>query len=176
MHHIYHTEGIILGSRGYGEAGKYYDIFTKDLGMLRASAQGVRKMSSKLRYVLQDFTHVRVDLIQGKDFWRITTASKTGALEELSKKKENFRIFVNITRLLRRLLAGTEPNEPLFIELMHHLSNLEKASSRAEIEDVEITLVLSILEKLGYVDALEAAQSRAQTVKLINNILRETHL
>ena len=55
MHHIYHTEGIILGSRNFGEAGKYYYIFTRDLGMITAGAQGVRKMSSKLRFVLQDF-------------------------------------------------------------------------------------------------------------------------
>src|SRR3990167_4473229 len=31
MHHIYHTEGVILGSRNSGEAGKYYYIFTRDL-------------------------------------------------------------------------------------------------------------------------------------------------
>ncbi len=57
MHHIYHTEGIILGSKNYGEAGKYYSIFTRDLGMIYASAQGVRKMSSKLRFILQDFAY-----------------------------------------------------------------------------------------------------------------------
>jgi len=55
MHHIHHTEGIILESRNFGEGGKYYSIFTRDLGMVYASAQGVRKMSSKLRFILQDF-------------------------------------------------------------------------------------------------------------------------
>ena len=92
MHHIYHTEGIILGSKNYGEAGKYYSIFTRDLGMIYASAQGVRKMSSKLRFILQDFSYVKVDLVQGRDFWRVTSASKTNKLEEISKNKKYMAI------------------------------------------------------------------------------------
>ena len=95
MHHIYHTEGIILGSNNFGETGKYYAIFTRDLGMIYASAQGVRKMSSKLRFVLQDFAYLKIDLVKGKDFWRLTNASKTNKLENLSGPG-TFEVFVNI--------------------------------------------------------------------------------
>src|SRR5664279_2208052 len=122
MHHIYHTEGIILGSRNYGEAGKCYYIFTRDLGMIYASASGVRKMSSKLRFVLQDFSYIKVDLVQGRDFWRVTSASKTNMLEQISKNKETFGVFSNIANLLKRLLAGVEPNESLFADLINGLS------------------------------------------------------
>ena len=80
MHHIYHTEGIILGSRNFGEAGKHYYIFTRDLGMITATAQGVRKMSSKLRFVLQDFSYIKIDLVQGKNIFRVTNALKTNKL------------------------------------------------------------------------------------------------
>src|SRR3990167_1069534 len=110
MHHIYHTEGIILGSKNFGEAGRYYSIFTRDLGMIHASAQGVRKMSSKLRFILQDFAYVKVDLVQGKDFWRVTSASKTNKLEQLSKNRGTLEVVSNIAKLLKRLLAGVEPN------------------------------------------------------------------
>src|SRR5665647_3683275 len=110
MHHIYHTEGIILGSRNYGESGKFYYIFTRDLGMIHASAQGVRKMSSKLRFVLQDFSYVKIDLVAGKNIFRVTSASKTNLLEQITKKREVFQVLVNISKLLKRLLAGVEPN------------------------------------------------------------------
>ena len=126
MHHIYHTEGIILGSRSYGEAGKYYYIFTRDLGMIHASAQGVRKMSSKLRYILQDYSYVKVDLVKGKDFWRVTSASKTNLLENLCTKKEAYLVFVNVAKLLKKLLAGEESNVNLFNDLLNGLSMLEK--------------------------------------------------
>src|SRR3989338_3781658 len=114
MHHIYHTEGVILGSRNSGEAGKYYYIFTRDLGMIYATAQGVRKMSSRLRFILQDFAYLKIDLVAGRDFWRITSASKTNTLEQIIKRPETFEIFANIARLLKRLLPGVEPNEVLF--------------------------------------------------------------
>src|SRR3989344_2260267 len=99
MHHIYHTEGIILGSRNFGEAGKYYNVFTRDLGMIYATAQGVRKISSKLRFVLQDFVYLKIDLVQGKDFWRVTSVSKTDKLEKITKNPETFIVFSNIARL-----------------------------------------------------------------------------
>src|SRR3989344_112639 len=137
MHHIYHTEGVILGSRNSGEAGKHYYIFTRDLGMIYASAQGVRKMSSKLRFVLQDFAYLKIDLVQGKDFWRVTTASKTNLLEKISKQSENLRVFANIARLLKRLLSGVEPNEVLFADLIRGLSVLEKVEKKEDLPNIE---------------------------------------
>ena len=176
MHHIYHTEGIILGSKNFGEAGRYYSIFTKDLGMIYASAQGVRKMSSKLRFILHDFAYVKVDLVQGKDFWRVTSAAKTNQLEEITKRPENFKILVNITRLLKRLLVGTEKNELLFDELLHGFFILENAKLVEERQDIEVNIVLQILAKLGYIEDSNSTRTRIQTISLINQALRETHL
>jgi DNA repair protein RecO len=199
MHHIYHTEGIILGSRSHGEAGKYYYIFTRDLGMIYASAQGVRKMSSKLRFVLQDFAYLKIDLVQGKDFWRVTNASKTNMLEQITKTPETFKVFSNIARLLRRLLAGVEPNVALFIDLLQGLSVLEKIAQNfhsektADLRNIEAIIVLRIINNLGYIgdneilqtfikspfeeDMLyEAAKARVKILSEINKALRETHL
>ncbi|MFZ3011676.1 MAG: DNA repair protein RecO [Minisyncoccia bacterium] len=192
MHHIYHTEGIILGSKNYGETGKYYYIFTRDLGMIYASAQGVRKLSSKLRFVLQDFSYVKIDLVQGKDFWRVTSASKTNKLEQLSKNYETFLVVSNIGKLLKRLLAGIEPNQALFSDLINGLSVLEK-SGKDGLRDVEIILVLRILNNLGYIGddkvlerlikspfeenlIFEVSKSKSQVLNQINKALKETHL
>ena len=70
-------------------------------------------MSSKLRFVLQDFAYLKIDFVKGKDFWRITSASKTNKLEKLSRP-ETFKVFVNISKLLKRLLIGKDPNKDLF--------------------------------------------------------------
>lgn len=192
MHHIYHTEGIILGNKNYGEAGKYYPIFTRDLGMIYASAQGVRKISSKLRFILQDFAYVKVDLVQGKDFWRITSASKTNKLEQLSKNRETLLVVSNIGKLLKRLLAGVEPNQALFYDLINGFSVLEK-SGKEELQNIEIILVLRILNNLGYIGdnamlqnlikspfeenlIFEVSKSKSQVLNQINKALKETHL
>ena len=193
MHHIYHTEGIILGSRNFREAEKYYSIFTRDLGMIMASASGVRKMSSKLRFVLQDFSYIKIDLVQGKDLWRVTNASKTNLLERITKRPEHFAVFVNIANLLKRLLAGIEPNKDLFIDLLNGLSVLEKIETKEDLRNMEAIIVLRMLSNLGYIGGNETLQnlikspfeedlifeiskSRTKVLSAINKALKETHL
>jgi DNA repair protein RecO (recombination protein O) len=192
MHHIHHTEGIILGNRNYGEAGKCFYVFTRDLGMIYASAQGVRKMSSKLRFILQDYAYVKIDLVQGKDFWRVTSASKTNKLEELSRDHGTFIVVSNIANLLKRLLAGVEKNEILFADLVNGLSILEKSEEK-DLRNIEAIIVLRILNNLGYIGGdetmqnlikspfeenliYEVSKSRSQVLNQINKALKETHL
>ncbi|MEK7190175.1 MAG: DNA repair protein RecO [Patescibacteria group bacterium] len=193
MHHIHHTEGIILGSRNFGEAGKYYSIFTRDLGMIYASAQGVRKMSSKLRFILQDFAYVKIDLVQGKDFWRVTSALKTNQLEQIYKNRATFKVVSNIANLLKRLLAGVEKNEVLFIDLIKGLFVLEKAETENDLRNIEVIIVLRILNNLGYIGGnetlqnliqspfeenliFEVSKSRGTVLRQINKALKATHL
>ncbi|MBY0376911.1 DNA repair protein RecO [Patescibacteria group bacterium] len=193
MHHIYHTEGIILGSRSHGEAGKYFHIFTRDLGLIYATASGVRKMSSKLRFILQDFAYVKVDLVRGKDFWRVTSASKTEGLGDITKRRETLEIFQKISKLLKRLLAGEEGNVELFTDTLNGLSVLEKAQTKEEHSNIEVVLVLRILGNLGYIGesknldnlikspfdggiVFEVAKSRPEILREINKALKETHL
>ena len=193
MHHIYHTEGIILGSKNFGETERYYSIFTKNLGMIYASAQGVRKMSSKLRFMLQDFAYLKIDLVQGKDFWRVTNVSKTNKLEQIAKQSEHFVVFFNIARLLKRLLAGVEPNPALFLDLLNGLFILEKSETKEELHNIEVIIVLRILNNLGYIGEnetlqniikspfeedliFEVSRSRTKVLSAINKALKETHL
>jgi len=193
MHHIYHTEGLILGSKNFKEAGKYYYIFTRDLGMLSVSAQGVRKMSSKLRFVLQDFSYVKIDLVRGKDFWILTSASKTNKLENICKNFEALKIFANIGKLLQRLLVGEEANKELFLDLLNGLTILEKTTDKNDLRNVEIIVVLRILSNLGYVGndeildniikspfeddlIFKVGKSRLKILSEINKALSETQL
>jgi DNA repair protein RecO len=193
MHHIHHTEGLILGSRNSGEAGKYYYIFTRDLGMVYASAQGVRKIASKLRFILQDFAYVKIDLVQGRDFWRVTSASKTNKLEQITKNPGTFEVFSNIANLLKRLLADVEKNEVLFFDLINGLSILENIEKKEDLRNIEAVIVLRILNNLGYIGGneilqnlvkspfepdliFEVSKSRTEVLNQINKALRETHL
>lgn len=193
MHHIYHTEGIILGSRNYGESGKYFHVYTRELGMVVASASGVRKLSSRLRFILQDYAYIKVDLVRGKDLWRITSASKLSRLESFSKNLPAVRVFFNVAKLLRRLLPGEGENEALFRDLLAGMEILEKTSNEQELANVEAVIVLRVLNNLGYIgknakietflespflDELlpHASKNRAQILSEINKALKETQL
>lgn len=191
MHHIYHTEGIILGSKNFKEANKYFYILTKDLGLVYAEAQGIRKLSSKLRYVLQDFNYVKLDFVQRKNIWRITNAIKTNELELLNKDFYKLKIVANISKLLLRLLPGIEPNPTLFKEVLDGFFLLEGNNSKEELKNIEIVLVLRILSNLGYIgenfedltrspfesELLSVlSKNKVSIIKEINKALRESQL
>ena len=182
-----------MGSRDYGEAGRYYYIFTRDLGMVYASAQGVRKMSSKLRFILQDFSYVKIDLVRGKDFWRLTSASKTNQLENISKNPETLKVLANVSRLLKRLLAGEDANGELFADLLNGLTVLEKGANQKDLQNIEAIMVLRILDNLGYIGGgemlkkfvrspfeenliFEASRNREKILWEINKAIGESHL
>jgi DNA repair protein RecO (recombination protein O) len=192
MHQIHHTEGLILGSRNFGESAKCFSIFTRDLGMIYASARGVRKMSSKLRFVLVDFAYVKIDLVAGRDFWRVTSASKTNKLEQITKNPGTFEVFSNIANLLKRLLADVEKNEILFSDLINGLAILEN-TEKEDLRNIEAIIVLRILNNLGYIGGnetlqslvkspfepnliFEVSKSRKDVLRQINKALKETHL
>jgi len=158
-----------------------------------ASAEGVRKMHSKLRYVLQDFSYLKIDFVQGKNIFRVTNASKTNMLEKITKQPHTFEVFANIARLLKRLLAGVEPNETLFIDLLNGLFILEKTKKKEDLRNIEVIIVLRILNNLGYIGeneilqnlvkspfeenlVFEVSKDRTKVLHQINKALKETHL
>lgn len=192
MHHIYHTEGIILEGRNYREADKCFFVFTRDLGLVFASAQGVRKLSSKLRYVLSDYSYIKLDLVRGRDMWRLTQASKMSQLENITKDSRKLEVIANISKLLKRLLAGEETDSKLFGILIEGLNFLDKENNAENIKNIEIILVLRVLHTLGYMgggeEIKEAIHSpfseviyafspkRKDLLLEINKILRSTQM
>src|SRR5512146_101812 len=74
-HHIYNTRALVLGSRTRGERDRVFALLTRDVGLVKALAQGVRRESSKLGGVLMDYAISDVSLVKGKNAWRITTAT-----------------------------------------------------------------------------------------------------
>ncbi|MFA6551894.1 MAG: DNA repair protein RecO [Candidatus Paceibacterota bacterium] len=151
-YHIYQTEGFILESRPLGEANKSFLVFTKDLGMVRVSAQGVRLQKSKLRYGLQDFCHSKISLVRGKEVWRITNVSLIDNLHSIFKNDgEKMAVVARIFSLLVRLLHGEEENAGLFNVLSGFMEFFKNQNLTNENKrNAEAIAVLRILNCLGY--------------------------
>ncbi len=195
-HAIYSTSGIVLKSLNFGEANKLYLIFTKDFGLIKATAQGVRLLKSKLRFNLEDYSRGNFSLVRGQEVWRLTAAEKEISLSHLS----NFFVLQRIFSLLLRLLQGEEKNENLFeiiaqgIDFLKQLVDLENSISPQFLSNFECILALRILSNLGYLAQnsefgnylstpyfdLALLQSferqKTQAIFEINKSLKETHL
>ncbi|MEK7463659.1 MAG: recombination protein O N-terminal domain-containing protein [Patescibacteria group bacterium] len=184
MHHIYTTPAFIIHSSPHGEAGKFLLLFTKDFGMIGATAQGIRLGTSKLRYHMQDFNFSNVSVVRGKEVWRVTGA------HELEHAPSTL-VHLKILKLLKRLLQGEDKNERLF-EILKELYRTDVKEE--DFECIECLTVLRILNVLGYIRPIDrlavflngnsidrdiigvSRKFKSDMLKAINQALKESHL
>ena len=152
MHHIYQTEGFVLRTRPAAEESKTIRLMTKDLGVVEARAQGVRRSASKLRFALQEFSYCKVSLVRGKEVWRIVNAVPLeNAFFILRGKPEALATVARILLLVGRLVSGEEEHAELFDIVRASIESLANdAFSQQEILLAESVFVLRILAALGY--------------------------
>lgn len=187
-----------MKSANFGEANKYFFIFTKDFGLIKASAQGVRHLKSKLRYNLEDFSFGQVSVVRGREIWRVTNAEKKLKIKETGK----FLLISRIFSLLLRLLHGEEKNNLLFDSLKegivflaeNEMSEKPVSTPGGDLASFECIMALRILSALGYIGKLGdfdqftaspyftpeliSAMSvlKPRAILEINKSLHETHL
>jgi DNA repair protein RecO len=161
MHAIHTTSGFIIGSRPSGEAGKLISVFTRDLGLVFASAQGIRFEKSKLRSFTQDYSFGRFSFVRGKEYWRLTSAQGENPYP---RNNPNLRIHANATNgaqvlmvriasLLERLLHGEEAHPELFdcVQSAANFLTDNQSLNAEEFQTLESLIVIRILNKLGYI-------------------------
>ena len=150
---IYHTDGYIIDSSISGESNKVFTILTSELGTIIATAQGVRKLQSKLRYSLQDLTFAKFALVRGKEIWRITGAEKIITIYD---KKVPIQIRQSLARILafiKRLSPGEAVNKKVFEEfgkLHRSLVSSKIIRSHNDLIAIENLAYLRIAHHFGY--------------------------
>jgi DNA repair protein RecO (recombination protein O) len=195
-HTLHKTDALVLGSTNIGEAHRYIDLLTRDFGRIRGVARSIRFERSKLRFSLQDFSFSSVDLVRGKEVWRIVGAQeRANMFTELRGRVLEQEMVARMFALLRRLLPGEEENKELFGIIHYALFFLiDNVSEPEAIRDFECLVVLRILHNLGYLAKDDSSESflmstemtiedlkkismiRTAMVKKINRSLHESQL
>jgi DNA repair protein RecO len=152
MYHIYHTHGLVIASRDSGEANRVLTLYTKEMGLVRVLAQGIILNKSKLKFSLQLFSYAHIDLVRGKDFWRLTSARSINTFSKIELNKDRTMLVLRIFKLLERLNSVETQNDDIFEDLIFLLNFLNKEEiTKENLEAVEINIVLRILKNLGYI-------------------------
>jgi DNA repair protein RecO (recombination protein O) len=71
---LYRDEAIVLRTHKLGEADRIITLLTRHHGRVRAVAKGVRRTTSKFGSRLEPFTHVDLQLAEGRSLDTITQA------------------------------------------------------------------------------------------------------
>jgi DNA repair protein RecO len=203
MHHIHQTKAFILSSFPFGESGKVLNLLTEKFGLIKANAQGIRKVESKLKQSTQELSLSEVVMVYGKQGWILTNAV---LLENFfySFSKEKSLLLAKIFSFLERMIPNEEHDESFFniiVILIRDLENFENLQNDSkiivskinlELTDLEMMTVLKILKKLGYIgqfkeleDYLDSEnldfliylnQHRKDIIEIINSSIKESHL
>lgn len=154
-HHIYQTEGFVIEAVPVDESNKLFTLFTKDLGLIHASAQGIRLLKSKLRYSLQELSFSSIAVVRGKEIWRITSARKLISLFDKRLPIPVRKMMARVLLFVKRLMPEEGKNEEIF-NVLSMLSGFLFAhrdvfvNNPKSSETVEVLTKLRILKILGY--------------------------
>lgn len=140
---IYKTDAIILRITPQGEANTDVTFLTRDLGKIVARVQAARKYESKMRMHLTRYNHVVIDLVRGKNVWRLTGIH---ALDPVGVFRDEIflHVWYRITSLAEHLIRGEESHPEIF-ELL-----VEIGHWKGKTEGLELFGVIQVLDLLGY--------------------------
>ncbi|MEQ1561180.1 MAG: recombination protein O N-terminal domain-containing protein [Nitrospira sp.] len=148
-YHIYTTEGIILKRTPFGEANILLHVLTADLGLIIASARSARLSVSKLRPALQEYSHVSISCIKGKNGWKVTNVVDKGSFY-FGLPEHTHRTLSQVASVLLKMITGESPHREVFETVKTGFDFLKNVDPE-NISNFETLLVLRILYELGYV-------------------------
>ncbi len=77
---VYRDEGVVLRTQKLGEADRIITLLTRGRGRIRAVARGVRKTTSRIGARLEPFSHVDIQLYEGRSLDNVTQVETIEAL------------------------------------------------------------------------------------------------
>jgi DNA repair protein RecO (recombination protein O) len=143
----FRVAAIVLKHTDYGEADRILTIFTREKGKLRVIAKGVRKVHSRKGGHLEPFTHVSLQLAEGRNWPLVSQAEAQHIYDGLTKDLETIGYASYAVELADRFTFEEEENAPIFNLLKNTLTRLDSGDpAQLVIRYYEIRL----LDLLGF--------------------------
>jgi DNA repair protein RecO (recombination protein O) len=141
------VEAIVTSHEDYGEADRLLNLFTREMGKVRAIAKGARKPHSRKAGHLEPFTCVTLMLARGSSFWIVSQAETIEAFPSIRADLEKTAQAAYVLELLERFTAEAEEHQALYRLVKDTLLRLTEGESYFNaIRYYE----LRFLEQVGY--------------------------
>lgn len=147
---LYRDEAIVLRTRKLAEADRIITLLTRQNGVVRAVAKGVRRTTSRFGSRLEPFTHVDLQLAHGRNLDVVTqaeTKSPFGAV--ISTDYDRYTAASVMLETAERLVAEErQPSVQQYLLLVGALRAMAEAQHRAG--DILDSFLLRSLAVAGY--------------------------
>ncbi len=149
---LYRDEGVVLRVQKLGEADRIITLLTRQHGRVRAVAKGVRRTRSKFGATVEPFSHVDLQLFEGRNLDIVTQAeSLTSYGDRLVGDYGRYTAGTAVLETAERLTAEErEPALRLFLLVLGAL----RAMSERDPSLVLDAFLLRAMAVSGYAPAL----------------------
>jgi DNA repair protein RecO (recombination protein O) len=124
---LYREQGIVLRTYKLGETDRIVHLLTQGQGKVRAVAKGVRRPGSKLGGRLEPFSHVDLQLYEGRDLDLVTQAELIVPFAEIRDDWVRSACASAMVEAADQLAQPEERSNPLFLLLLDGLRALASA-------------------------------------------------
>lgn len=154
---LYREQGIVLRTYKLGETDRIVHLLGQGRGKIRAVAKGVRRPGSKLGGRLEPFSHVDLQLYEGRDLDIVTQAELITPFSEL---RQDWTCSVCASAMVEAADQLSQPRErstPLFLLLLDGLRALGGAPRHPAL--VLDAYLLRLTAVAGYQPSLDSCAS-----------------
>ncbi|MCY4625926.1 MAG: DNA repair protein RecO [Chloroflexi bacterium] len=120
------TEGVVLRQASSGEADRMLTVYTRDFGMLRLVARGLRRPNSRLAGHLEPLVHASLQLARGRGPDVVTGADTLHGHTALRSNLEGIARGLVCAELIDAFAPEEQANPELFRLLLHALDMLNE--------------------------------------------------
>jgi DNA repair protein RecO (recombination protein O) len=153
------TEAIVLRSLRYGEADRILHLYTPMRGRIGAIAKGVRRTRSRFGGRLEPFSHVDLQLHEGRsDLLTVTGADTIHAHARLRDAAAALDAAGRACDAVARLFESGDPHPEVFHLLCNELALLEDEPRMATLAN-QLAFRLKLLVAAGFGPQLTACAS-----------------
>lgn len=158
---LYRAEAVVLRTHKLGEADRIITLLTRDQGRVRAVAKGVRRTTSRWGSRLEPFSHVDLQLAEGRNLDTITQAETITAFpSRLGMDYERYTAGTAMLETAERMI--TEDREPalqqflLLVGGLRALTGSDGSGVEKPHSQVLDSYLLRSLSVAGYAPTFEA--------------------
>ncbi len=147
---VYRDEAVVLRTQKLGEADRIVTLLTRHHGRVRAVAKGVRRTTSRFGARLEPFTHVDLQLAQGRTF-DVVTQAETRSLVHAGLGTDYERYTCGTAMLETAERLATEEGQPSLQQFLLLVGGL-RALAAGEHQPAQVldSYLLRSLAVAGY--------------------------
>lgn len=154
---------LILSRKNVGEADRALTLFTRQHGLLRVIAKGVRKIPSRRGGHLEPLTHV-LAIISGNPGRFFLAAVEPQTTHSQLRDNPHALSFAQSLAQLLHSLATEEEAHPTLFDAVHHAWRMLPALPTPKQRLLSVAVILHALHRFGWLPNLQACQRCGTTL------------